>query len=133
MRWRHRYTRVDVVPLKRASSLLLNPARSNRLQKMTMRNFWRPLLCLLILAGFMTTSFAQTVTREGLTDTGWTGLRWWLDVNADGKDDFCELTGGSQQYLDCYMSTGSTFAPMQRFTNVGTGSAVGSAKWADVN
>ena len=100
---------------------------------MTMRNFWRPLLCLLILAGFMTTSLAQTVTREGLTDKGWTGLRWWLDVNADGKDDFCELTGGSQQYLDCYMSTGSTFAPMQRFTNVGTGSAVGSAKWADVN
>lgn len=106
---------------------------TKHIERVRMSKLWRSFILGLFLALGLGAAFAQTVVREGLTDKGWSGLRYWVDVNADGRDDFCELTGGSQQYLDCYMSDGTSFQPMTRFTNVGTSSVIGHANWADVN
>ena len=36
--------------------------------------------------------------------------REWVDINMDGKMDFCTLSGKSDEYLDCYLSTGKGYS-----------------------
>lgn len=37
--------------------------------------------------------------------------RWWVDVNADGRDDFCFVREWDVDMLRCYLSTGTGFSP----------------------
>jgi len=42
------------------------------------------------------------------------GERTWVDVNFDGKADFCTTAGPHDQFLDCTVSTGVAFSPVYR-------------------
>jgi hypothetical protein len=36
-------------------------------------------------------------------------LRAWVDVNADGKTDFCSVQGANSEFFDCVLSNGRSF------------------------
>lgn len=38
-------------------------------------------------------------------------LRTWVDVNADGKIDFCSLRGPNNEFFECVLSDGESFMP----------------------
>ena len=57
-------------------------------------------------------AWAQRVNFEQITDAGHGFSRSWVDVNNDGRDDYCVFTGGSAETLACYQSTGTGFTPM---------------------
>jgi hypothetical protein len=89
-------------------------------------------LAILVLSAFAQLSLAQTLRTEGLTDPGFNWSRSWVDINGDGRDDFCILTGDQASNLDCFLSDGTKFGPMQRYS-VGPGNDVSGLRWADVN
>jgi hypothetical protein len=41
-------------------------------------------------------------------------LRAWIDVNSDGKTDFCTAAGPNNEFLDCTLSEGTKFGPTIR-------------------
>jgi len=51
-------------------------------------------------------SFGETYT-SGVLDPGDPTTRYWVDLNGDGKADFCRLAAGN--ILKCLLSTGSGF------------------------
>ena len=38
-------------------------------------------------------------------------LRAWVDVNADGKTDFCSVQGANNEFFECALSSGRGFEP----------------------
>jgi hypothetical protein len=55
------------------------------------------------------TGFGNTIT-SGIIDPGLTNDRKWIDVNNDGKPDYCRITGTTGAYrLACTLSTGAGF------------------------
>jgi FG-GAP-like repeat len=57
-------------------------------------------------------------------DRGWSDLpKWMVDVNADGKPDFCRFVGNQPKvFLSCHLATNDGFDPNNQFTfNSGVG------------
>ncbi|WP_164886611.1 FG-GAP repeat domain-containing protein [Piscinibacter defluvii] len=76
---------------------------------------------------------AQFVRNAGITDMGFNWSRVWMDIDGDGKDDFCVLAGGEATRLECYFSDGTSFGPKQTFGDIGQGQVPGNIRWADIN
>lgn len=92
------------------------------------------LACLLPVMGALTPALvhAQYVRFEGIADPGYIWSKSWVDVNADGRDDFCSLTGSNAGNLQCYLSDGTTFT-YKNFAVSATGAWQPTMRWADVN
>lgn len=82
------------------------------------------------------TGFGQTIWSNfldpGIDQTN-AGASWWVDVNGDGKADFCRLIGTTDNYqMACTLSTGTGFG--QTVTSMVNWSGYdGMRWWADVN
>lgn len=87
-------------------------------------------LTLMVMA---TNADAQLVRTEGMPDAGFAWSRTWIDINNDGRDDFCALSGPNAVQLDCYFSDGSAFGPRTVFGNIGSGQDARTVQWADIN
>jgi hypothetical protein len=86
----------------------------------------------LLLVSMPLGASAQRMTMEGITDPGLAYSRSWVDVNNDGKDDFCVFSGGSAQSVKCHLSDGIRFATTPTVFSVG-GYAKKRFWWTDVN
>jgi hypothetical protein len=88
----------------------------------------------LLFAG-LASVHAQVVRLEGLDDPGYAWSRSWIDVNGDGRDDYCLLAGTSGEQLQCYLSDGTTFGPTKQIYTApaGTGSTGYAVRWLDIN
>jgi Salmonella virulence plasmid 65kDa B protein len=82
--------------------------------------------------------FDKTPIESGAIDPGFPSGRAWVDVNGDGKADYCR-TGGSKESgwfgVECLLSTGKGFGPEITSHSVGSidlGFDSGRA-WVDVN
>jgi hypothetical protein len=85
---------------------------------------------LLALAG---AAHAQRVNFEDIVDAGAGATRSWVDVNNDGKDDYCVLTGGGGT-LECYISQGTAGFQTTRITYAIGGYPTGLPYWwTDIN
>lgn len=62
---------------------------------------------------------AQRINFENLVDTGLDFSRSWVDINNDGRDDYCVMTGSDAQTLECYLSTGTGFNPSRFIAAIG--------------
>jgi hypothetical protein len=76
---------------------------------------------------------AQRVIFEGIPDLGHAYSRTWVDVNNDGKDDYCALVGGNAQVLLCYLSTGNGFQPTPSTFTIGNYPVGSQVRWTDIN
>jgi Peptidase family M23/Fibronectin type III domain len=80
------------------------------------------------------TGFGATV-QSGLLDWGYDRGRGWVDVNGDGKADYCRRVGvqnNVSSYLSCTLSTGSGFGATVQSDMIDWGSDNGWA-WVDFN
>ncbi len=75
-------------------------------------------------------ALAQRSNLVNISDPGQAESRDWVDVNADGKDDYCMLAG-NQVELKCHLSLGDRLSPTPVVYAIGA--AQGGLKWADVN
>lgn len=88
-----------------------------------------------------------TIRSASVVDNGYGGTRNWVDVNGDGRADFCRVIGNAGAYqLACTLSTGNGFGETI-ISAVLTGNGVGAtiisevlglvnietARWVDVN
>ena len=82
------------------------------LRATAMNNAKNALRSLVLLATLFagTAAMGQQMSMETLVDPGHAASRSWVDIDNDGKDDYCVLTGSSAATLECYRSTGSGFA-----------------------
>lgn len=71
--------------------------------------------------------FGATYT-SGLEDPGYDATRAWVDVNADGRSDYCRVVGSST--LRCTLSTGTGFGAQISTTITDAGYDAGRA-WVD--
>lgn len=69
-------------------------------------------LCMLLLL-VAVPALAQ-VSNGLVTAPGQSGMRFWVDIDNDGRDDYCAVTGDGWDRMDCYLSTGSGFNPTKR-------------------
>ena len=76
---------------------------------------------------------AQVVRLEGLSDAGYAWSRTWIDINGDGRDDYCVIAGGSGEQLQCYLSDGSQFGPTKLVYSVPASTHSWSVRWMDLN
>ncbi len=77
-------------------------------------------------------AFASTIT-SGVIDAGYPAGRAWVDVNGDGRADFCRVIGSSGNYrVACTLSTGSGFGTTVTSTVIDPGVDDGRF-WRDVN
>jgi hypothetical protein len=74
-------------------------------------------------------SFGLTFT-SGPIDPGYDASRTWVEVNADGKKDYCREVGWS--VMRCTLATGSGFAGEFQFTANPAGDS-STRGWADYN
>jgi hypothetical protein len=100
----------------------------------------KTLIATLLLVGtFLASnqSSAQQISAVPATfNAGHGNSRYWVDVDNDGKDDYCALFG-HRDHLVCWRSTGTEF---QHLLTVNVGYPVGNkrgndakAQWSDVN
>ena len=62
----------------------------------------------------------------------WGGFRNdWVDVNGDGKADYCRVMGNTNSFLDCRLSTGDSLGPEIKSGVMDLGFEEGRA-WVDV-
>ena len=76
--------------------------------------------------------FGQTIT-SGVVDWGYPDGRAWVDVNGDGKADYCRTVGNvnnQSSYISCTLSTGTGFGQTITSSVVDWGLPEGRA-WAD--
>src|SRR5687768_10371583 len=78
-------------------------------------------------------SGAEQTRVEGIPDPGHGWARHWIDVNGDGRDDFCTLTGGSAETLRCHLSTANGFNAVEMAYSVGASTLGNALYWVDVN
>ena len=89
---------------------------------------------LLVLFGLLgNTASAQTVRLEGLAEYGYPWSRTWIDVNGDGKDDYCMIVGNDGEQLWCYLSDGTKFGPDKLSFIIPPGRDPQSVFWLDLN
>jgi hypothetical protein len=86
----------------------------------------------LIMVLWAGTANAQRMMLENISDPGPGFSRSWIDVNNDGKDDYCMFVGGNAEQLKCYLSNGSTFNNTAVIYNVGNYPKL-RFWWVDVN
>jgi hypothetical protein len=55
-------------------------------------------------------SFGAEITSDAI-DWGYPETRVWLDVNGDGKADFCRVIGNKHEFIACTLSAGTKFGP----------------------
>ena len=80
------------------------------------------------------TGFRQTIT-SGLIDWGYDTGRAWVDVNGDGKADYCRVVGGpniTNGHVACTLSTGTGFGQTIMSPALDWGYDTGRS-WVDVN
>jgi hypothetical protein len=80
------------------------------------------------------TGFGQTIT-SGVIDWGYDAGRAWVDVNGDGRADYCRVVGdinGQSSRVACTLSTGEGFGQTITSDVLDWGYEAGRA-WADVN
>jgi YD repeat-containing protein len=78
------------------------------------------------------TGFGQDILSP-VIDWGFQGTRAWVDVNGDGKADFCRLVGGDgNSHVSCLLFTGVGFGADILSPNIDWGFPEGRA-WVDVN
>lgn len=83
---------------------------------------------------FATLSHAQLVRMEGIVDAGYSWSRTWIDIDGDGRDDFCAFTGANAVQLECYFSDGSKFSAVKTsFGSIGYGQDPQAFRWTDAN
>jgi FG-GAP-like repeat/Abnormal spindle-like microcephaly-assoc'd, ASPM-SPD-2-Hydin len=112
--------------------------RDMRMLNAMATNFMRRALSVLVgallgltLLAFTGAANAQRMTLESLAEPGRIASRSWVDVNNDGKDDYC-LFVGNNDGLRCYVSTGSTFNATPLAYSVGSAPDL-AIWWVDVN
>lgn len=99
----------------------------------TIKRLLQCLVCVALLSS--ATAWAQELRNEtlgGMT-AGW--ARAWVDVDGDGRDDFCMLVNDQEKDLLCYMSKPSGVVA-QTFSNLWVGYGVPEnhvLRWADLN
>ena len=80
------------------------------------------------------TGFGATII-SGVVDWGYESGRTWIDVNGDGKPDYCRLAGNTNlqsSYVACTLSTGTGFGETIVSGVIDWGYELGRA-WVDVN
>lgn len=89
---------------------------------------------LLLLFSLLGAAQAQQMRYEGIGDYGYAWSRTWVDVNGDGRDDYCVLAGSDAERLECYFSDGATFGN-KRVLWLGHGKPEkrSTFRWADVD
>jgi hypothetical protein len=92
---------------------------------------WRTIAVVLLLCGSMPV-LAQRSNLEGIVDAGHGTSRSWVDVNNDGRDDYCVFVGGDAQTLQCYLWTGNGFNATPMTVSVGSWDKL-RHWWIDVN
>lgn len=79
-------------------------------------------------------AFGSELLSAGM-DPGYAGGRAWVDVNGDGKVDYCRLVGiknNESSFVQCTLSTGTGFGQTFKSALVDWGYSEGRA-WVDVN
>jgi hypothetical protein len=81
---------------------------------------------------------AQVFSHDGFEDGGYPWSRGWVDLNGDGKADYCDLYNWNADLLRCVMSNGAGFETSPLVFNVGATERGGDGynwgvHWADVN
>lgn len=95
---------------------------------------WLPLAAML-LGPFASSSHAQMLRDQAVGDIGVGWSRAWVDIDGDGRDDFCFLTGLYEKDLKCRLNkigggVTVTFADLWQGRYADTG---GSLRWVDTN
>jgi hypothetical protein len=75
---------------------------------------------------------AQRSMFESLGDPGHGFSRSWVDINGDGKDDYCLITGPQRDLLRCYTSLGDQLNATPISASLG-GMSGTTFSWTDVN
>ena len=97
-----------------------------------------PFLRWLLVAVTMLTasiSHAQMLQDESLADLGVGWSRTWVDVDGDGRDDFCYLTGTYEKDLVCRLNK-QAGAETKTYPDLWQGRYAaqgGSVRWVDIN
>jgi len=80
------------------------------------------------------TGFASDIV-SGVLDPGVSGSRWLVDINGDGRSDYCRIVGSDAAgyQISCRISIGSAFVSSDIFSGVIDPGFSGSRWWADVN
>ncbi len=76
---------------------------------------------------------AQTISLIGIDDPGYAWSRTWIDVNGDGRDDYCVVAGRDGERLECYLSTGTAFDAVKKVYSIPSGKGPYSVRWPDLN
>jgi hypothetical protein len=93
---------------------------------------WRAVIAGLLLVLLSGAANAQRMVMESVLDAGHGFSRSWVDVNNDGKDDYCVFAGGNAERVECYLSTPSGFSTTRTTYNVGNYPKT-RFWWVDVN
>lgn len=93
----------------------------------------RRLAVFLAFAGVLGAAQGQMVRLEGINDAGYGWSRTWVDVNNDGRDDYCLIAGSAGERLECYLSDGSQFGATKQVYAVPASTASNSVRWVDIN
>src|SRR5579872_3855399 len=57
---------------------------------------------------------SHSIVAENLVWDATSAYRIWIDINFDGKTDFCTLAGSKSEFLDCTISRGNAFGDTYR-------------------
>lgn len=96
---------------------------------------WLLSLALVMLGAVLATPLpllAQQHHSEFLPEGGHGFARDWIDVNNDGRDDFCMFIGGAAETVRCHLSNGAGLEQTSTEFQVG-GYGLGFHQWTDVN
>lgn len=77
--------------------------------------------------------YTTEIRSAGTIDNGYVGSRHWVDVDGDGRADFCRVVGGANAYrLRCTLSTGIGFG-QEIDSGILDRGYIERARWVDVN
>jgi FG-GAP-like repeat len=98
---------------------------------LTKTKVWLRLCGMLLAIAFASGAQAQRIMYEGVVASSNPYSRSWVDVNNDGKDDYCMLGGANVSEIQCYLSSGSEFQPRVTYT-IGQSPKL-LFRWVDIN
>lgn len=95
----------------------------------------RLLLTAVLVGLFAAAAHGQMLRDESLTDLGVGWSRSWIDIDGDGRDDFCFLSGFYEKDLTCRLNkvTGGVTVSFPDLWQGRYASLGGSLRWLDIN
>lgn len=78
-------------------------------------------------------TFGLTFTHNRTIDAGYDAGRAWVDVNGDGKADYCRIVADWGTKARCTLSTGTGFQDNEVQRSISDAGFDATRKWADIN